>query len=161
LSWYLVKLQALNNTIAIMLCDLCCSINFDAANSVSLDLRLSILYKCWPRHHSSFSSLQKAADDGCELCQLILPHAFARRPGSTPFGFVETDDPEQILYTIMRPGSDGANTIYFKKNFKGIENSLSFSLGLFARPGDTSPPSEIDHRLTDRLSRRQRQNNWW
>jgi hypothetical protein len=39
----------------------------------------------------------------------------------------------------MGPESDGANTIYFKQNFRGIEESLSFSLGLFARPGEMNP----------------------
>jgi hypothetical protein len=127
--------------IATMLCEVCQSLDFDTANSLNLNLDYSVRYEYWPNHNSLFLDLEKAAKDGCELCRLILPHAFPRRPGS-PRGFIGSDDPEQISYcTRGAEGQDsaGGEMICFKQNFNGIENNLVFDLGMFAKPGDMNP----------------------
>lgn len=124
-----------------MLCEVCQSLDLDTANSLGLNLNYSARYEYWPKHHTLFLDLQKAAKDGCELCRLILPHAFRRRPGS-PWGFIKSDHPEQIsYYTRGAEGQDsaGGEVIYFKQNFNGIEKNLAFNLGMFAKPGDMNP----------------------
>ena len=145
-----------------MLCDVCNSIDFRAA----VDNRYwdPTRSRHHSKHHASFTDLQVAADQGCELCKLLADYgnpggsipcnAYIRHMGRSEEGGededyngakVSVEEREQIFYTTFcddgpdeESPSNGATKIYFHQ--RGPKDrykgyGLHLTFGLFASAG--------------------------
>lgn len=130
-----------------MLCELCASIDFIPPRNTDA---VTIIDTSARKHHKSFEALQDAADNGCDLCRLIVKAAdnfredrYWRQPYLHSEGSEREREQVYLAFgthltfemAARNPGID--KVLFHQKSHWGDKSGFGAPLALLAPPGTT------------------------
>lgn len=142
-----------------MLCELCASINFIPPRNIDA---ATIIDTSAKKHHESFEALRDAADNGCDLCRLIVKAADNFREDRywrQPYFHSEASEPEreQVYFAFgthltfeiaaRNPGTD--KMLFHQKSHWGDKSGFGAPLALFAPNGKSKCNGQIVVQMAD------------